>query len=110
VLRIRGICCSTILLQANLSAENAAGHQITFAGSTYFTQSKSSLPQPLPTKYALTCDDAKVNGIGLDRASVRQSENLSLTGAVRRRIVKVIAGTIPGKWDTAHDHDNPGEQ
>jgi hypothetical protein len=37
-------------------------------------------------------------------------ENLSLTGAVRRRIVKVIAGTIPGKWDTAHDHDNPGEQ
>jgi hypothetical protein len=37
-------------------------------------------------------------------------ENLSLTGAVHRRIVKVIAGTIPGKWDTAHDHDNPGEQ
>jgi hypothetical protein len=54
--------------------------------------------------------DAAVIAGGLDRASVRQSENLSLTGAVRRRIVKVIAGTIPGKWDTAHDHDNPGEQ
>ena len=61
---IRGIRCSATLLEANLSAENRAGHRITFARSTHYASLKSPLPQPLSHHKALNCDDAKVNGIG----------------------------------------------
>jgi hypothetical protein len=60
---IRGNRCSTILLRANLGAENRYGHHITFSESTHLASTEHAVPQQLSTQKALTCDDAKVNGI-----------------------------------------------
>ena len=52
--------------EPKLKPENRSGRRITFTGSTHFASIKHALPQKLSTQNALTCDDAKVNGIGMN--------------------------------------------
>src|SRR6476619_748685 len=57
---IRGIRCSTTILEANLSPENDRGHQITFARSTHNASSKTSPLQHL----------SRMKGIDLRRRKI----------------------------------------
>src|SRR6478609_2902875 len=73
---IRGIRCSTTILEANLSPENHRGHQITFARSTHNASSKTSPLQHLSRMKGidLTCGDGKVNGIAIHTGSDQAHE------------------------------------
>jgi hypothetical protein len=79
---LRGIDCSTRFVAANLRPENRPGHHITFARSTHSASTEHALSQQLSTQEALTCDDAKVNGIGMKPGMVQPTGTLP-TATVR---------------------------
>jgi hypothetical protein len=79
---IRGNRCSTILLRANLGHENRCGHHITFTQSTHSASIECAPPQQLSTQSALTCNDAKVNGIGIKPETVQFEGHMKWAAAM----------------------------
>jgi hypothetical protein len=63
---VRGIRCSTRFVAANLRPENRSGYHITLTQSTHSASIEYAPLQQLSAQNALTCNGAKVNGIGFD--------------------------------------------
>jgi hypothetical protein len=75
---VRGIRCSTRFVAANLRPENRSGYHITLTQSTHSASIEYAPSQQLSMQNALTCDDAKVNGIGMKLGMVHWTFHLRI--------------------------------